>query len=85
MLVHDKMAVVKLLVEAFIVGICLVVMSLLVSYVMEYAARGRVVWMPPHFKGMVYGTFISGALLHLFFEVTHLNADYVKQYEPFFH
>ena len=78
------MAIGKLFVEAFIVGVCLVIMPLIVSYVMEYASKGHVVWVPPHFKGMVSGTFISGALLHIFFELMHINAYYVKQYEPFF-
>ena len=84
-LIVDKvMAIEKLFIEAFIVGVCLVIMSLIVSYVMEYAAKGKVVWVPPHFKGMVYGTFISGALLHIFFELMRVNAYYVKQYQPFF-
>ena len=70
----------KLSLEMAVVGVGLVIISLIVSYLMEYAQGKPINWYPDHFWGMVNGTFISGALFHLLCEVGGVNQWYVNQY-----
>lgn len=72
----------QLIVEMIVVGVGLVLISLLVSYISDAIQGKPIVFVPPHFSGMVIGTFISGALFHLICELTGINQWYVNQYKP---
>ena len=72
----------QLIIEMIVVGLGLVLISLLVSYVSDAIKGKSVIFVPPHFWGMVNGIFISGALFHLICEITGINQMYVNQYSP---
>ena len=72
----------KLVIEMIVVGIGLVIISLLVSYFSDLVQGKTVIFVPPHFWGMINGTFISGALFHFICEFTGVNQWYVNQYKP---
>lgn len=70
----------RVLIEAFIVGASAAVVGILISLAMMYyhdinfSVKGYKFW--PH-VGMSF--FLTGALLHLFFEYTGLNKMYCKK------
>jgi len=71
------MQLIRLLVEMSVVGLCMVVVSLLYS-----AVFGEDLRKISHLWPMIYGTFVTGALVHLLFEASGVNQWYVKQYSP---
>jgi H+/Cl- antiporter ClcA len=73
--------IVKLLIEMVVVGVCLAILGLPVSYAFDYYNDRRINWWPKHVYGMLIGTFATGALFHFICEVTGLNEWYVKQYK----
>lgn len=73
------MQLLRLLVEMSVVGLCMVLVSLVYSVVLGENLRKI-----SHLWPMIYGTFVTGALVHLLFEVTGVNQWYVQQYTPFF-
>lgn len=75
----SKMQLIRLLVEMAVVGLCMVFVSLLYSVVLGENLRKI-----SHLWPMIYGTFVTGALVHLLFEVTGVNQWYVQQYTPLF-
>jgi len=63
----------KLLLEASIVGISLVVYALIVTKIMNLLLPASAV---TEFNRMIIGIFVTGFTIHLVFEFTRLNAYY---------
>lgn len=70
-----NITITKIIVEMIVVGISLVIMSLLIT-----TMQGEDVTKLPHLQDMIFGTFVSGASLHLLFELVGLNKWYVDNY-----
>jgi hypothetical protein len=61
------------LVGMCLVGVAMVIITLLVSYASDAIQQNKVNFVPGHFKAMVTGTFISGALFYLICEIFGVN------------
>jgi len=57
-----------------LVGLGMVIITLFVSYVSDAISNKDVNYVPDHFKAMVTGTFISGALFYLICERVGINS-----------
>lgn len=74
----------KLVIEMVAVGVLFTAIAFPVTWGIQLASEGKAELWPSHAWGMVAGTFLSGALLHLAFEAGGLNARYCRQYTPLF-
>lgn len=73
------MKALTLAIEAVVVGVALAVFAIPVSWVYEYASKGKVdKYFPDHFWPMEASLFTTGVLVHLFFEFTGLNKMYAQ-------
>lgn len=67
----------RLILEMIFIGIAIVLVSLSISILQEENP-----FKAPHLYRMVEGIFLTGAITHFIFEVSGLNAWYVRNYRP---
>ena len=65
--------------ESVFVGMAIMIIGALVTWVLEYLKNGIVdEYFPPHFKAMQFALFVTGVAAHLVFEMSGMNEFYVK-------
>ena len=68
--------VTRIVLEMAFIGVTLALFGIFISYMTNLVRGEPIKWWPNHFKDMIVGTFITGSLYHLLFEMVGLNKLY---------